>query len=120
MKMFTHICLFFLLTACEVTHHHHGSYVTKDDTSKIRKGDTQQTVRELLGTPFIETKGNTWLYIGRSEDRMPFREPIFKDRMSYLVSFDSNNKVISTEKIELTESNIQFDTNSTSITQKTK
>lgn len=104
--------LFFavLISGCEHERSFHGNYITADDLSKIKIGTTtQRDVRTNIGSPFMVTNKNEWLYISKEEDSLPFKEHIICSHRTYKIEFTPNGIVSNVQTADIQDLKLKFD-----------
>lgn len=98
------------LAACEHEYSVRCNHIDEKDISQIQVGKSNKDdVSKKLGTPFIVTEKNVWLYMCRHEDRTPFRDPMIKESANYRISFDEKGIVRNIEKVDLPYKKMSFD-----------
>ena len=104
------LALILLTSSCEHDHTFHGNYVTPHDLSQIKIGkSTQNDVRAILGSPFLITNKNDWIYISKQEYHMPFREHKTYKHTKYRLLFDENCVVSGVETNDIPDLKLKFD-----------
>lgn len=110
------------LTACEHEYSVRCNHIDGKDVAQIQVGKSNKDdVSKKLGTPFIVTEKDVWLYMCRHESRTPFRDPMIMESVNYRISFDEKGIVRNVEKVDLPYKKMSFDkeytpVNSTSVT----
>ena len=110
--MFKYAILFFafLVSGCEHEYSFHGNYITADDLSKIKIGKTTQTsIRTNIGSPFMVTNKNEWLYIAKEEDSLPFKEHVVRSHKTYKIKFNPSGIVSNIEITDVPDLKLKFD-----------
>lgn len=110
-------CVFCL--GCERDYAHRGNYITEDDVAAVVVGkSSKKDVQKHLGSAFLMSKDNTWVYMGRGESRAPFKHPVVENSCGYVVSFDNKDIVKSVRKIDAGIVKIELDKESTRVNSK--
>jgi outer membrane protein assembly factor BamE (lipoprotein component of BamABCDE complex) len=88
------LALVIMCSGCEHDRSFHGNYITTDDIAKITvRKSSMNDVRAVLGTPFIMTKGNEWIYIYKEVDSVPFKENVIKTHKKCRISFTKDRNL---------------------------
>lgn len=112
-------CVFCL--GCERDYTHRGNYITEDDVASVVVGkSSKKDIQKRLGSAFLMTKSNDWIYMGRGESRAPFKHPIVESSFGYIVSFDNKDIVKSVRKIDATLEQIELDKENTRVNSKSE
>ena len=96
-KMF--LCGLFLLfiSACssDVFLMHTGNMPSDDQINEVKVGQTQDTVRELLGSPSSVSSldENEWVYMSSTLKKVAFLTPKIMNRDILTIRFDKDGKV---------------------------
>ena len=74
---------------------HNGNMPSPDKVSQLRKGQSQDEVRALLGSPSSVNPldENTWIYMSATLKKVAFFKPEEIDREVLSVSFDTDGHV---------------------------
>lgn len=110
------LALVIMCSGCEHDRSFHGNYVTTDDISKITvKKSSMNDVRAVLGTPFIMTRGNEWLYIYKEVDSVPFKENVVKKHKKCRISFTKDRIVDDIKITDIEDLKLKFDSQDTKL-----
>ena len=114
MNRYIGIALILFLTACEKEAAVRGNFVT--NISQIQEGKaSKEDVLKAIGSPFLMTKDNRWVYIGRRELRAPFLSPKVESSVDYVIYFDEKDIVKKIEKPAFNGKDIKFDKGDTPV-----
>ena len=114
MNRYIGIALILFLTACEKEAAVRGNFVT--NISQIHEGKTTKDyVLKAIGSPFLMTKDNRWVYIGRRELRAPFLHPEVESSVDYIIHFDDKDVVKKIEKPGFKGKDVKYDKGNTPV-----
>jgi len=74
---------------------HNGNMPAPEKIAKLEKGQTKQTVAELLGSPssIASFDDNTWIYMSSTVRKFAFLDPKVLQRNILTIEFDNKGKV---------------------------
>ena len=101
------LCLsavFLFLSACssDVFLVHTGNMPSDDKIAEVKVGQTQDDVRQILGSPssVAVLDENEWLYMSSTLKKVAFLTPKIIDRDILAIRFDKNGKVTSISRLD--------------------
>ena len=110
------LALVIMCSGCEHDRSFHGNYITTDDIAKITvRKSSMNDVRAVLGTPFIMTKGNEWIYIYKEVDSVPFKENVIKTHKKCRISFTKDRIVDDIKITDIEDLKLKFDSQDTKL-----
>jgi len=102
------LCLFlFFVSACssDVFLMHTGNMPSDEKIEQVKTGQTQDTVRDILGSPSSVSSldDNEWIYMSSTLKKVAFFTPKVVNRDVLAIRFDKNGKV--SQVVRLDENN---------------
>ncbi len=80
---------------------HNGNMPSNERIEQIAKGDSQEKVRQLLGSPssVVSLDRNTWIYMSSDVKKVAFLKPEEVDRDVLTIRFDDQGTVTAIERM---------------------
>ncbi|MBQ7285335.1 MAG: outer membrane protein assembly factor BamE [Alphaproteobacteria bacterium] len=80
---------------------HNGNMPSNERIEQIAKGDSQEKVRQILGSPssVVSLDRNTWIYMSSDVKRVAFMVPEEVERDVLTIRFDDNGTVMELERL---------------------
>ena len=114
MNRYIGVMVVLLLAGCEKEASVRGNFVT--DISQIKEGSTnKEGVLKAIGSPFLMTKDNRWVYLGRRELRAPFLHPEVESSVDYVIHFNDKDVVTKIEKPNFQRKEVKYDSDNTPV-----
>ena len=106
-KLFLYGLFLCVLSACssDVFLTHTGNMPSDDKIEQIKVGQTQNEVRDLLGSPssIVSLDENQWIYMSSTLKKVAFLEPKIVDRDVLTINFDNKGKVSKIVRLDETD-----------------
>ena len=98
------LCGLFFLSACssDVFLVHTGNMPPEEKIEKVKVGQTQSQVEEILGSPSAVSTldSNEWIYMSSTLKKVAFFKPKIMDRNILAIRFDKNGTVTDIAKLD--------------------
>ncbi len=80
---------------------HNGNMPTEERINQIKVGDSQESVRRILGSPSVVVSfdKNTWLYMSSDIKKVAFFAPTEVDRDVLAIRFNDEGKITEIERL---------------------